>query len=351
MLRFRASRLVTILFTSFLFITYFTASLYAQRRDLVVMKNGDQLSGEVKKLENGILYFKPPYVSDSIELDWLQVKSVESSGVYQIVLQNGQHLVGMISTAAGSPENTFELKVDNRTVRVTARDLINMQTEKQNFWKQLTGSIDFGYDFTSGNAQTSLSSDASANYLSKNWAAGTSFTSSYSGQKGGSQSNLLELQGIGERFLSKNSAILGLTDFLHSSQQDLELRTTLGGGYSRYFFRTNENKLLWVAGTVYNRETFVSGLGQPTDDNVEGLLGGQYQLMKFSLYDLQSQLFFFPGISDAGRIRATTKTTFTVKLTNNFYTNISFWDNFDSRPPINAKKNELGISSGLGWSF
>src|SRR5580693_7409576 len=131
MLRFRASRLVTILFTSFLFITYFTASLYAQRRDLVVMKNGDQLSGEVKKLENGILYFKPPYVSDSIELDWLQVKSVESSGVYQIVLQNGQHLVGMISTAAGSPENTFELKVDNRTVRVTARDLINMQTEKQ----------------------------------------------------------------------------------------------------------------------------------------------------------------------------------------------------------------------------
>jgi Protein of unknown function, DUF481 len=84
---------------------------------------------------------------------------------------------------------------------------------------------------------------------------------------------------------------------------------------------------------------------------VEGLVGGQYQLKKFNLYDLQSQLFLFPGLSDAGCIRATTKTTFNVKLSNNFYTNVSLWDNLDSRPPVNAKKNELGISSGLGWTF
>jgi hypothetical protein len=33
------------------------------------------------------------------------------------------------------------------------------------------------------------------------------------------------------------------------------------------------------------------------------------------------------------------------------YTNLSFWENGDSSPPITAKKNELVISSGVGWSF
>jgi putative salt-induced outer membrane protein YdiY len=353
MLFFRPSQRGFFPLISFLVLVHLSISLHAQRRDLVVMKNGDQLSGELKKLENGILYFKPPYVTDSIQLDWLQVESVQSSAVYQVVLKNGEHLIGSISKLPQdkSPGTDFQLKEGTRDVRTAAQDVVDIKSEKQNFWRQLTGSIDFGYDFTSGNTQTSLNSDASANYLSRNWAAGASFTSSFSGQSSGSETNLLELQGVGERYLGKNYSLLGLSDFLHSSQQDLQLRTTLGGGYSRYFIRTNENRLFWVAGAVYNRETFVSAAGRPTDDNVEGLLGGNYVLMKFNLYNLQSQLLLFPGISDAGRIRATTKTTFAVKLSNNFYTNVSFWDNFDSRPPINAKKNELGISSGLGWSF
>lgn len=230
-------------------------------------------------------------------------------------------------------------------------DVVNMESQKPNFWRQLTGSIDFGYDFTSGNSQTSFSSDAGAAYATTAWAAGASITTSFSGQSGGSSTNLLELQTYGERFLSRNSFLTGIGDFLHSSQQELQLRSTLGGGYGRFLIRTNQNQLRWLAGAVYTHEAFVSSLGQPTSQNVEALLGIQYQLLRFNRYNLQSQLFVFPGLSDAGRIRATTKTTFTVKLSNNFHTNFSFWDNYDSRPPVNAKNNELGISSGLGWSF
>jgi hypothetical protein len=43
--------------------------------------------------------------------------------------------------------------------------------------------------------------------------------------------------------------------------------------------------------------------------------------------------------------------TFNVKLSNNFHFDVSLWDNFDSRPPLNAKKNALGLSTGLGWTF
>lgn len=338
--------------TLFLLVS-FSVPAFAKRHDIVVMKNGDQLSGEVNKLENGLLFFDTDYVSGSIQLDWLQVEKVQSTGTFQIVLKNGEHLSGTIGKvpAGQAPGKDFEVRAAGHVIQAAGPDVVNIESQKPNFWRQLTGSIDFGYDFTSGNSQTSLTSDASAAYSATKWAAGASFTSSFSGQSGGSTTNLAEVQAFGQRHLSRNSFLMALGDFLHSSQQALELRSTLGGGYGRYWIRTNQNQLLWVAGTVYTHESFVPASGQPNDQNIEGLLGVQYQLRRFDRYSLQSQAFVFPGLSDAGRVRVTTKTIFTVKLSNNFHTNLSFWDNFDSRPPANAKGNELGISSGLGWSF
>jgi hypothetical protein len=325
----------------------------AKSTDLVIMKNGDRLTGEVKKLESGILYFKVPYVSDSIQLDWLQVESVKSGSTFHVVLKDGSHLAGTVTKVPTktAPGIDFDVSAEGRTERVAGNDVINIERLKRNFWRQLVGSIDFGSDFTSGNGQTAVTSDVNVAYSATKWRAGTSFTSSFSGQSGGSQTNLLDLQTTGERFMNRNDSLLALTDLLHSSQQDLQLRTTLGGGYSKYIFRTNRNLFRWILGAAYAHETFVSSAARPSDQNLEALLGAQYQLLQFNRYNLQSYLLVYPGLSDAGRVRATAKATLNVKLPNNFYTNLSFWENYDSNPPLNAVKSELGISSGIGWSF
>jgi hypothetical protein len=39
------------------------------------------------------------------------------------------------------------------------------------------------------------------------------------------------------------------------------------------------------------------------------------------------------------------------KLSNNFRLNFTFWDNYDSSPVLNAKKNAQGLSTSLGWTF
>jgi putative salt-induced outer membrane protein YdiY len=338
------------MFSLFVFLVCLPAQ--AKRKDLVIMKNGDRLTGQVKKLEHGVLYVDLQYVSGSVGLDWLQVERVQSTGGFQVVLKNGERVTGTIEkkTAAEAPEKDFAIHAAPGDVRTAAPDVVTIESQKRGFWRQLTGAIDFGYNFTSGNSQTSLSADANANYLSTKWIAGASVNSSFSGQSGGSRSNLLEVQTLDGRFLSRNSFLIGLGDFLHSSQQDLSLRTTLGGGYGRYLVRSNHNILAWLGGIVYTHENFASG-GQPTSQNAEALLGLQYQTFRFARYNLQSQLLVYPGLTDAGRIRATTKTTFSVKLVNNFHVDFSVLDNFDSSPPFNAKRNELGISNSLGWTF
>jgi Protein of unknown function, DUF481 len=334
------------------FLILLCAPLQAKRKDLIIMKNGDRLTGEVKKLENGVLYVDFDYTSGSIGLDWLQVEQVQSAAGFQIVMKDGSRMTGTIEKlpTEKSPGKDFEVHSPSGEIHAPAPDVVTIESQKPTFLRQLTGALDLGYNFTSGNSQTSLTSDASANYLSTKWRAGVSLTAALNGQSGGSKTNLLEIQTIDGRFLSRNSFLMFLGDFLHSSQQDLNLRATLGGGYGKYIARTNHNEMVWLAGAVYTHENFESG-NQPAVQNIEALLGLQYQLFRFDRYSLQSQLLVYPGLSDAGRVRTTTKTTFTVKLVNNFHTDFSFWDNFDSRPPFNAKGNDLGVSNSLGWTF
>jgi putative salt-induced outer membrane protein YdiY len=331
----------------------FCSPAQANRKDVVIMNNGDRFTGQIKRLENGLLFFETDYVTGNIGLDWNQVESVQSAATFHIVLSNGQRLVGKIEKIAGEKAKREDFLIHEATgeVQVPSASIVNIDSKKPTFWRQLQGSVDLGYSFTSGNSQSTLNVDTSAAYRTRGWEAATSFDSTFSGQSGASKTNREDLQATFAKFLNRNSFLLGLSDFLHSSQQDLNLRTTLGGGYGRYLKRTTNSNLSWTGGVVYIHESFNINSAQPSDQNMEAVLGLQYNLARFNFGEFDSQVLTFPGLSDAGRFRLTTNNSLTIKLRNNFHLSFTFWDNFDSRPPMTAKRNELGISSGIGWSF
>jgi putative salt-induced outer membrane protein YdiY len=325
----------------------------AGRKDVVIMNNGDRFTGEVKRLQNGLLYVETEYVSSSIALDWNQVQSVASTATYRIVLNNGQRMEGKIEKASveKAMNEDFLIREATEEVRVPSAAVVSIDTKKPTFWRQLQGSIDFGYSFTSGNSQSSLNLDTSTAYKTPGWEATTSLGSTFSGQPGASKTNREDLQTSFYKFLNRNSYVGVLSDFLHSSQQDLTLRTTLGGGYGRYLKRTTNSNLAWLGGAVYIHESFDTAVGQPSNQNVEAVVGLRYNLVRFNFGELNSEVQAFPGLTDAGRLRLKTNNSLSIKLKNNFHLTFTFWDNFDNQPPPTARKNELGISTGIGWSF
>jgi hypothetical protein len=326
---------------------------HALRKDIVVMNNGDHFTGQVKSLQNGLLYLETEYASGNIALDWNQVKSIESTATYRIVLNNGHRLTGKIEKSAVGELHVTDLLIFESTeqVRIAATDVASLDTIKPTFWRQLQGSIDLGYSFTSGNGQSALNATTSAAYKTPAYEIATSFDSTFSGQSGSSNTNREDLQASYSKFLNRNSFVTGLSDFLHSSQQDLQLRTTLGGGYGRYLKRSPTSNLSWLGGLVFAKESFVTTAGRPANQNLEATLALRYSYIRFNFGEFDSQLETFPGLTDAGRIRLKTNNLLTIKLRNNFRLNFTFWDNFDSQPPPTARRNELGMSSGIGWSF
>jgi uncharacterized protein DUF481 len=341
----------------FLFLVFLEAFLcfpaQAKRKDVVVMNNGDHFTGQVKRLQNGLLFVETDYVSGNIGLDWNQVQSVQSTATFQIVLNNGQRLTGRIEKAPGEKTNgqDFLIREATEEVQVASSSIAKIDSQKPTFWRQLQGAIDFGYSYTSGNSQSTFNADTNAAYQTTGWAAATAFDSTFGGQSGASKTNREDLQTTFAKFLNRNSYALTLSDFLHSSQQDLNLRTTIGEAYGRYLKRTTNSSLSWLGGIVYIHESFDTSAGQPSGQNMEAVVGLQYNYVRFNLGEFNSQVLSFPGLTDAGRVRLTTNNSLTIKLRNNFHLAFTLWDNFDSRPPVTAKRNELGMSTGVGWSF
>jgi putative salt-induced outer membrane protein YdiY len=329
------------------------SSAQAQRKDVIIMNNGDHFTGEIKRLQNGLLFITTDYASGNVGLDWNQVQSVQSTATYRIVLNNGQRLVGKIEKVpdGAATSEDFRIREATEEVQVPSAVVVTVDSSKPTFWRQLQGGVNFGYSYSSGNSQYTFDANTSAAYKTPKWEAATSFGSTFGGQSGASKTNREDLQGLFTYFLNRNSFVPILTDFLHSSQQNLTLRSTLGGGYGRYIKRTTSSNFAWLGGIVYTHESFDTIAGQPADQNMEAFAGLEYNFVRFNFGEFDSQVRVFPGLTDPGRVRMVTNNSLTISLRNNFNLNFSIWDNYDSRPPVTAKKNELGISSGIGWSF
>jgi Protein of unknown function, DUF481 len=331
----------------------FCSQAQAKRNDVVIMNNGDHFTGEVKSLGNGLLYISTDYVSDNIGLDWNQVRSVQSTATYRIVLTNGKRYEGKIEKSSGEKAKSedFVIREATEVVPVPSAEVAVIDSRKPTFWRQLQGSLDFGYSFTSGNGQSTLNVNTTTAYKTPGWEVTNSSDSTFNGQSGASKTINEDVQTMVAKFLSRNSFVAALSDFLHSGQQDLTLRTTLGGAYGRFLKRTTNTNLNWLGGIVYIHESFDTTPGHPSDQNMEAVVGVQYDYVRFKFGEFDSQLQAFPGLTDAGRIRLKTNNSVSIKLSNNFHASFMLWDNFDSQPPPTAKRNELGLSSGIGWSF
>src|SRR5579859_6289176 len=82
--------------------------------DVVVMKNGDRLTGEIKGLENGFLYFKAAYMAETVPLDWKLVDRLSSADEFNVLLTDGSRKIGKILKASEiDPDaQTFSVESD-----------------------------------------------------------------------------------------------------------------------------------------------------------------------------------------------------------------------------------------------
>jgi hypothetical protein len=89
----------------------------------------------------------------------------------------------------------------------------------------------------------------------------------------------------------------------------------------------------------------------PTQQVTTGLLGTQLKLFRFNRTNLSVNANMLPAISDAGRVQFLLNTSYYVKLWGQLNWNLTFYGNWDNRPPAGFAGSDYGMSSGLSISF
>jgi putative salt-induced outer membrane protein YdiY len=345
--------LVAILFCGF----FFVPQLFARdKSDVIVMNNGDHLTCEIKGLSDGVLYVSLDYIQGTSSVDWLKVHRLESKQLFIVTTGNGSVYTGAIRTddnAAERPIRIVPTETSEQPVVVQRSSVTSVTETSSNFWERFSGNISTGTTYSKGNQSTQYNLGSSLQYVRTRWTAGVSLNSTLTSNSGVNASTRNSLDFNARRLLPWNNWFyMGLADFLQSSEQQIKLQENLGGGVGRYLKNTNRSTILVAGGLGWQNITYSEAIQPQTPQGVlAGLAFAQMKFFKFDRTNLTIDVSAFPALTQPGRIYSIANAAYYVKIFGKIDWDISFYGNWDNRPPRNLSGSNYGTTSGLSYSF
>ena len=73
----------------------------AEKTDVIILKNGDRITGEIKKLEAGLLEYKTDTMG-TLNIEWRFISEVISNTSHTVELADGARVLGALQKPAES---------------------------------------------------------------------------------------------------------------------------------------------------------------------------------------------------------------------------------------------------------
>ena len=326
------------------------------KSDLIVMRNGDRFTCEIKSLDSDTLSISLDYAAGTISIEWGKVDHIESKQLFLVKTQDGMVYSGSLSTpsALGARPTKIEvLEESTSKVELDKTQVIHMEETDLSFWRRFNGQVGLNSIYNKGNQSAQYSLNADAVYPRKRWSAAIAYSSSFSSSTGSSSVTRNESQITAERLLRWNNwYYAGLADFLQSSEQGIQLQSTFGGGVGRYFKNTNNTIISVYSGLAWQNIAYHEQLVTATNQQVtSALIVGKISLFRFDKTNLDVFATVLPALSNPGRIHTNLNVAYYIKLWSKFTWNLSFYGNWDNQPPPGFATSDYGTSSGITYRF
>jgi len=326
----------------------FCLPAWAAKTDIVYLKNGDRVTGEVKNLERGKLEFKTDHMG-TVQIDWEDILEVVSSTGQTVELANGQRFYGPLAKSE-NPDMVM-VNTDVGSVGVSTEDVVSMYPVEAGFWDRLDISADLGFSWDKASNVGKYSVGVQTELRSTRFISRASFSSEITTQHGREDTNRSNLNAMHNVFHPNKRfhAIFGNIE--NNNEIGLDLRALVGAGYGVVPFRNQRHWLALGGGLAASHEIPTSGEQQ---ENLEatGLLS--YDYFKYSAPErsFTTTMAVFPSLSDWGRWRANLDTNFRFELVSDLYWRMSLYISYDSDPIVaDASSSDYGLTSSLGYKF
>jgi Protein of unknown function, DUF481 len=334
-----------------------TPLLFARTNtDVLVMKNGDRMTCQVKGLDEGVLYVSFDYIDGTASVQWSKVAHLQSNQLFIVKTKDGSVYTGKLNTPetpVGQPVKIRIMESPEKEVVLDSPKIVGMSETSEKFWQRFNGQLNFGVIYSKGNESTQYSLGSQAEYVRERWSAQASFSSTLSSSSGTSAATRNSLGLTGSHLLPWNNYFYsGLGSLLQSSAQGITLQTTIGGGVGRYLKNTNQSRISVLAGVAWQGTNYGPSIIQVGNQNLAAaVVSTNIDLFQFSKTNLTVTATLLPGLTEPGRVHFNTNVTYYVKLFSNLKWNVSSYGNWDNRPPAGFSGSDYGSSSGLSWTF
>lgn len=319
----------------------------AERTDVVVLKNGDRITGEVKKLESGRLEFKTDKAG-TIQIDWDIVAALTSEHFFEVVTDEGLRFFGAFTT----PDVATTLAVGflDSTTNLPLEKVARIERIRSSFWARIKGSVDLGFSFTKADTKTEWNTKATANYRTKKRRLKLTAESLFRSQDTAPDVDRQDYSFNSQRFFSGRWLWTLFVASQRNTELALDLRLITGAGVGYHVIQTVEQDLTVIAGLALSEENF--------SDEREGATSGEgLVIVTYDLYSLGGKDFtttaslgVFPSLSEGKRVRMESDLDFRKELFNDFYLSLRFYNSFDSAAEEGAR-NDYGVTTSLGYSW
>jgi hypothetical protein len=330
-------------FITLLFVVLST-NLFSQ--DTVSFGNGDEIIGELKSLDRGVLVFETEYSDSDFKIEWSGVKNVSTATLFLITLSDGERLTGSITRGDSTG---LTLNVDGKTITVPADKIVYLKSLDEGIWSQIYANIDVGLSLTKAKNLRQLNASAGLGYFGENWAWNAHINSLNSDQDSISSTKRTDGGVTANIFLPKDWFVTGSVDFLSNTEQllDLRLNGRLGLGY--YFVHTNRWYWSFAGGAAIISESYSNG--EDGKESMEGFIGTELNLFDIGDFNLFTKVVVYPGITEQGRIRTDFNTELKYDLPHDFYIKGGITVNYDNQPAVGASELDYVFNSGFGWEW
>ncbi|MGB5304304.1 MAG: DUF481 domain-containing protein [Gemmatimonadota bacterium] len=322
--------------------------LCAQKTDILVLYQGDSITGEVKELNRGKLSYKTDHMG-TLSVKWDKVAHLTSTNYFDVVDRYGARHFGQLA-ASEEPGQLLIILAD--TVRVRMIDLVAMSRIRADFWSRLDGYVDIGFDFQKAKRNRQLNSSALVKYRTQRWASQVSGTTYYQRQEGTDGTSRNDLGLLGQRLFGNHWSALAFASFEQNQEISLDLRQTYGLGATREVVHSNALIFQIVGALAYANEKFATAEG--ATNTIQVPISADFAFFRFDSpkTDVTASLTVTPILTDLGRWRMDFSTRLSYELISDFTIGFRFFDNFDSRSPSGTgSTNDYGLTFSIGYTF
>ena len=327
------------------------AAVSAPKTDVIVFQNGDRLTGEIKRLEQGKLELKTDNLG-TVYIEWDKIATVQTNQYLQVETSGGERYFGRVPQAPTRGALALVPGKDAQPQSVVMADVVRAAPIVQgSLAKRLDGYVTVGFNYAKADNQREfdLSGGLNSRDELREWYLDGQMT--VNARSDAETTSMYDVTGGNKRFLGNRWFGQFFATVQGNQELGLNIREVLGAGIGRYVHQDSRSEWALVAGLAGTHENFES---ESSRNGLEAVLATQYSFFQYDTpkRNLNAGLAVFPSLTDAGRVRAEADVDSRFEIVSDLFFDVSLYGSYDSEADPSAPSNyDYGVVTSLGYSF